>query len=1240
MALPPVIWEPHEGSQQTFLTCPVWECLLGGSRGGGKGLRPSEQILTPTGWRPLGDLKEGHVICNPDGSNQKIIKMFPRDKQQMYRLSFSDGTVLDCDGDHLWFAKVANRNKGRTLREYRPLDFYGNIYDTETLYKGLKKYPKNRPLIPCPEPVKYANTWRSAVDAYLIGLLIGDGSLSGAYTGMTTVDSEIEDYITEAGFKKSHKASEIDYRISQASWVVQQVKALGLSGKHSWDKFIPERLLRGTVEERLSCLQGLMDSDGTVDVDGRCSYCTTSKQLADDTRQLILSLGGWATITEKHPTYTYNNEKKKGRLAYNLYIQFPVKSDLFRLSRKKDRAAGKDYMHGRLVRTIESIEKLDQKENTICIVVNNPNRLFITKDFVVTHNTDSLLMDFLQDVGKGFGRDYRGIIFRQSYTQLTDFISTTKKWIPRIFPAAKYNGSTYTWTFPDGEELLLRYVRTEDDYLAYHGHQYTKNANEFIRLADNSEKKLADIDVGDLIYTLDGPKRVNKTFHYEKPGVKVSVYDSCSNLIGETQQGVLHPVLTTAGWQRLGLSCLSETSKQSPSAGLLREEVQKFLLGVHQEIQAVSDLMETSLDFSISSQHRVQFSALHQILSQLPETSSQPFLGIESLFEIDPDSPEVLISGLTQENVDGESGQNIFSVQQLREYCMFLITLVYQSDQGHVHRLQSMLSSGSGTCLLSELEKCLNYQQFLDVINSESPQQFLQQQLDQNRTAWNDTFAYVRTLMRIKPNLKVHYSLDYDQDDVLPLQVLGTVRSVSPSQTDAQKLDPYLFVGTDDSDIQLPDTYHACKLDRYIHPYTHESQQTAESLYPLDYSVDPCYNPIKMVDLEIEDTQHYMTRLDTSGINHDNTTTQNDQALYLVDQNCFIGFEELSNWATPTLYLKLMSINRSTNAKINKKYRATSNPGGPGNAWIRKRFIDIVPAGRIFEDPETHQRRVYIASSLMENETLMKADPDYLDKLKMIAQDDPNLYKAWILGDWHLNVGGFFGDLWDKKIHELPRFEVPASWKVYRSFDWGSAAPWAVSYFAICNGEQPEGHFARKAAAEGRLPYFTNGTHVVIDEIYGWNGTPNEGDRATSQEIAERVLEKDKLIFEEFGTKVIPSCADTSIYAVTDGTSIGSNLASHGCHWTRAYKGPGSRVSGWALMRQMLGAAVRKDLEKPHLYFIEKAFHHIRTIPELQHDEKKPDDLDSLSDDHLADSLRYGISRKMTAMTRKKVGLF
>jgi len=376
--------------------------------------------------------------------------------------------------------------------------------------------------------------------------------------------------------------------------------------------------------------------------------------------------------------------------------------------------------------------------------------------------------------------------------------------------------------------------------------------------------------------------------------------------------------------------------------------------------------------------------------------------------------------------------------------------------------------------------------------------------------------------------------------------------------------------------------------------------------------------------------------------------TETDYEQYHGHEYPWIGWEEITNHPFPNVYLKLMSCNRSSNKSILPKYRATCNPSGPGHQWVKQRFIDRVPVGKIYKEKIEFEfpnpkgimvkstltvTRTHVQSFQSENKSLSEADPLYMAKIFSLTQDNEMLRKAWIDGSWDLLMGGFFTDVWDPKVHILPTFKVPRSWRLLRSFDWGSSKPWAVTYGFESNGEQPDPDMLGGAD----IPYIPKGSVIIPNEIYGWTGVVNEGDQATSSQIATRVLRVDNALLTEYNIRCIPGPADTSIYDVRDGTSIGAELNRFGCQWTKAYKGSGSRIAGWAIIRQMLGAAKRGELESPHLYFFPQAEHHIRTLPVMQRDKKKPEDIDTELEDHAMDSLRYLLARRLTTMKRRSV---
>ena len=341
----------------------------------------------------------------------------------------------------------------------------------------------------------------------------------------------------------------------------------------------------------------------------------------------------------------------------------------------------------------------------------------------------------------------------------------------------------------------------------------------------------------------------------------------------------------------------------------------------------------------------------------------------------------------------------------------------------------------------------------------------------------------------------------------------------------------------------------------------------------------------------------------------------------------WIGFEELTNWMDASCYLVMMSCNRSSKKGMPRKYRSTCNPSGVGHAWVKRHFnIQKGNANKIFTD-EYGQTKCYINSNLLENKVLLEADPTYQHRLMTQTQDDPIRRKAWVYGSWDIIAGGALTDLWEPDIHEIEPFKIAKSWKLFRTFDYGSAKPWAVTYLAICNGEE----------ADNGL-WFPKGTAIVISEIYGCkHGEANVGDEATTQEISDRIKAEDERLFKIHGIKVKPGPADNSIWEVKDGASIAMSLVKHGVFWTRSYKGSGSRIAGLAKIRDMLGAAKRQEIENPGLYFFNTVLHHIRTLTILQRDKKKPEDVNTEQEDHAYDSLRYGLLKKKMALKRRKV---
>lgn len=319
-----------------------------------------------------------------------------------------------------------------------------------------------------------------------------------------------------------------------------------------------------------------------------------------------------------------------------------------------------------------------------------------------------------------------------------------------------------------------------------------------------------------------------------------------------------------------------------------------------------------------------------------------------------------------------------------------------------------------------------------------------------------------------------------------------------------------------------------------------------------------------------------------------------DAMRYQGHQYVWIGWDELTQWPTDEGYRAMLGTLRSSGEVPTKRIRATANPGGPGHQWVKARFIDPAPGGYVpIQDADTKMERMFIPSRVRDNRILLANDPGYADRLRGVGSEQ--LVRAWLDGDWDVVEGAFF-DNWSGERHVVRPVELPAYWTRFRSFDWGSARPFSVGWYAVSDGE---------------LPQFPKGALVRYREWYGMApGQPNVGLKLTSEDIAKGIAEREK------GEKIAYGVADPAVFKVDDGPSIGEKLARAGVRFNPA---DNSRIAGWAQVRSRLEG----EDEKPMLYVFSTCPHLIRTLPALQHDDHRPEDVDTDGEDHAGDELRY-----------------
>lgn len=386
----------------------------------------------------------------------------------------------------------------------------------------------------------------------------------------------------------------------------------------------------------------------------------------------------------------------------------------------------------------------------------------------------------------------------------------------------------------------------------------------------------------------------------------------------------------------------------------------------------------------------------------------------------------------------------------------------------------------------------------------------------------------------------------------------------------------------------------------------------------------------------------------------------------------FIGWNELTKYPDDKLFNNLMSCNRSSFRpedypiinedgttsylpEIPLQVFATCNPHGPGHNWVKKRFINQGQAGEVIKraidvyNPRTEKDETvvktscHIFGSYKENKYL---SPHYVAELESIAE--PNKKKAWLNGSWDIVAGGMFDDVWETKYHVIPKFKVPKTWKINRSFDWGSSKPFSVGWWAHSDG-------SAITLDDGRVMPTIKGDVFRVAEWYGTSGQINQGLKLLATEVAKGIIEKE-IALGLYG-RVSAGPADNAIWTADGGNSIATEMSKPiiingqkypGVTWLRSKK---SRISGWERFRICLenakpkvvetnGTLVSYPREYPGLFVCSNCKHFIELVPILARDEKNPDDIDSNTEDHIADETRYLLmSLNLGAKTGTTIGL-
>lgn len=373
--------------------------IVHGPAGTSKAQPLTSPILTPNGWTTMGELNIGDKVISVDGESTNVVGIFPQGEKEIYEFLFSDGSVVECCADHLWLTQTEddryNRKwsmaiDGKRKRYASPKE--GSVKTTleiiETLYTNRGRINHSIPMV---KPVNFIKK-DVEIDPYIMGFLLGDGCFRKSVS-FSTIDLEIVENIKkliENDGMQVKKRNQCDYAITDNIQGKNRYKSylmkLGIWNKLSYEKYIPDCYKFNSIEDRIKLLQGLMDSDGTVSSDGLyVSFCSTSMQLICDVKEIVQSLGGIATEhTPRNENYTYNGVKKKGRESYNLTITMNPEINPFFLNRKSNIVVSKSRY--KPSRRIISVKMIGMKKAQ-CIKIDHPTHLYVTNDYIVTHNT-------------------------------------------------------------------------------------------------------------------------------------------------------------------------------------------------------------------------------------------------------------------------------------------------------------------------------------------------------------------------------------------------------------------------------------------------------------------------------------------------------------------------------------------------------------------------------------------------------------------------------------------------------------------------------------------------------------------------------------------------------------------------------------------------------------------------------------------------------------------------------------
>lgn len=289
-----------------------------------------------------------------------------------------------------------------------------------------------------------------------------------------------------------------------------------------------------------------------------------------------------------------------------------------------------------------------------------------------------------------------------------------------------------------------------------------------------------------------------------------------------------------------------------------------------------------------------------------------------------------------------------------------------------------------------------------------------------------------------------------------------------------------------------------------------------------------------------------------------------------------------------------------------------TNPGGISHSYLKRGFV-AHGEGHVFKAPiqDGGMTREFVPAKSRENVVMMRNDPNYDQRIMGLGDD--RLAQAYLDGNWDLEEGAAFSDLWDNNVHIIQSLEIPRSWRIDRSHDYGYSAPAATLWWAESDGTS--------AIINDRKVVIPRKSIILISEQY-FADKEDKGLRLLPFELGQRMHDHEQMNGFRMRTEAGP--ADISIFDKDRGmASIHDEYVKRGIRFTKADKRPGSRERGFVLVRQYLKAAATRNFEQPWLFVHRNCVHTISQLPELPISSENPQDVDTAANDHIYDGIRY-----------------